>query len=138
MSTTATKPGRRSAIRTFNKKILNPVMLLAAGRRHWYAAKLHHLGRRSGRPYTTPVVAEPVPDGFVVPLPYGSGVDWLRNVRAAGEAVIDLHGIPYAVDQPQVVPAAEVLPMVRPSRRRVWRRLGIESFLRLRAMGGRD
>jgi hypothetical protein len=46
--------------------------------------------------------------------------------------------IPYAVDQPQVVPAAEVLPMVRPSRRRVWRRLGIERFLRLRAMGGRD
>jgi deazaflavin-dependent oxidoreductase (nitroreductase family) len=136
MSTTAAKPGRRSAIRTFNKKILNPVMLLAAGRRHWYAAKLHHVGRRSGRPYTTPIVAEPVSGGFVVPLPYGAGVDWLRNVRAAGEAVIDLHGVPYAVDQPRVVPAAEALPIVRPSRRRVWRRLGIEQFLRLRAMGG--
>ncbi|MCU7729409.1 hypothetical protein ODJ79_37320 [Actinoplanes sp. KI2] len=134
MSTTA-KPGRRSAIRTLNKRILNPLMLLVAGRRHWYAAKLHHVGRRSGRPYTTPVVAEPVPGGFVVPLPYGSGVDWLRNVRAAGEAVIDLHGVPYAVDRPQVVPPAAVLPMVRPSRRRVWRRLGIERFLRLRAMG---
>ena len=138
MSTTASKPGRRSAIRTFNKRILNPVMLLAAGRRHWYAAKLHHVGRRSGRSYTTPVVAEPVPGGFVVPLPYGSGVDWLRNVQATGEAVIDLHGIPYAVDQPRVVPAAQVLPLVRPSRRRVWGRLGIESFLRLRAAGGQD
>jgi deazaflavin-dependent oxidoreductase (nitroreductase family) len=136
MSTTTTKQGRRSAIRTFNKKILNPLMLLAAGRRHWYAAKLHHIGRRSGRPYVTPVVAEPVPGGFVVPLPYGTDVDWLRNVRAAGEAVIDLHGIPYAVDQPQVVAAAEALPIVRPSRRRVWRRLGIEGFLRVRTMKG--
>ena len=138
MSTAATKPGRPSAIRTFNKKILNPVMLLAAGRRHWYAAKLHHIGRRSGRPYLTPIVAEPVPGGFLVPLPYGAGVDWLRNVRAAGEAVIELHGIAYAVDQPRVVPAAEALPIVRPSRRRVWQRLGIEHIVRLRAMGGRS
>jgi hypothetical protein len=30
------------------------------------------------------------------------------------------------------------LPIVRPSRRRVWQRLGIEQFLRLRTMGGQD
>jgi len=35
-------------------------------------------------------------------------------------------------------PAAEALPIVRPSRRRVWQRLGIEQFLRLRTMGGQD
>jgi len=138
MSTTTTNRGHRTVIRRFNRRVLNPLMLLLAGRRHMYVAVLHHTGRRSGKAYRTPVVAEPVAEGFVVPLPYGTGVDWLRNVRAAGEAVIDLHGIPYAVDQPLVVPAAEALPLVRPSRRRIWRRLGIESFLRLRAMGGGD
>lgn len=62
-------PRRRHFVRTFNKHILNPMMLAVAGRRHWYAAALHHTGRRSGRHYTTPVVAQPVPDGFVIPLP---------------------------------------------------------------------
>lgn len=62
-------PRRRHFVRTFNKHILNPMMPAVAGRRHWYAAALHHTGRRSGRHYTTPVVAQPVPDGFVIPLP---------------------------------------------------------------------
>jgi len=30
---------------------------------------------RSGHPYTTPVVAEPISDGFLIPLPYGVDVD---------------------------------------------------------------
>ena len=69
----------RDAVRTFNKHVLNPAMLLLAGREHWYAAALQHTGRRSGKTYTTPVVADRVVDGVIVPLPYGTGVDWLRN-----------------------------------------------------------
>jgi deazaflavin-dependent oxidoreductase (nitroreductase family) len=129
MSANATNPRRRTGIRAFNRAVLNPAMRLVAGRRHWYAAALHHVGRRTGRPYTTPVVAEPVEDGFIVPLPYGTDVDWLRNIQAAGQASIDVHGRHYTIDQPRVDSAAQALPTVTPSRRRVWRRLGIENYL---------
>jgi len=119
-------------LRHFTKHVLNPAMRLAAGRRHWYAAALHHVGRRSGRAYTTPVVAEPVPGGFVIPLPYGADVDWLRNIRAAGRETIRVGGCEYTVGEPTVLSASEALPQVREKRRRVWRRLGIGSYLRLR------
>ena len=119
-------------LRKFNKHVLNPVMRLAAGRRHWYAGALHHVGRRSGRPYVTPLVAEPIPGGFVIPLPYGADVDWLRNLRAAGRATLVVEGREHTIDEPVVVPAREALPIVREKRRRVWHRLGIEEFLRVR------
>ena len=73
-----------TAIRGFNKHFLNPVMLRFAGTRGFYAAALHHAGRVSGRPYVTPVLADPTPDVFIVPLLYGTGVDWLKNVQASG------------------------------------------------------
>ncbi len=60
-------PRVRDAVRSFNRHVLNPVMLLMAGRRRWYAAAIVHRGRRSGRRYTTPVVAEKVGDGIIVP-----------------------------------------------------------------------
>ncbi|HET6317792.1 MAG TPA: nitroreductase family deazaflavin-dependent oxidoreductase, partial [Chloroflexota bacterium] len=46
---------------------------------------LVHRGRRSGKTYRTPVVVRPTADGFIIPLPWGEGTDWCRNVRAAGE-----------------------------------------------------
>jgi len=134
MSANTPTPHRLAAVRTFTKVVLNPAMRLVAGRRHWYAAALHHVGRRTGRPYTTPVVAEPVQDGFVVPLPYGTHVDWLRNIQAAGQATIDVHGRHYTIDQPRVDGAAQALPTVRESRRRIWRRLGIENYLHVHAI----
>jgi len=135
MSTTRVhSPGRpRRRLRTFNKHILNPMMLTLAGRRHWYAAALHHTGHRSGRPYTTPVVAQPVADGFVIPLPYGTQVDWLRNVLAAGHATIVVRGSHYTIADPQVLDAAAAFPLLPTRRQRAWRRLHIEHYLRVRA-----
>ena len=54
----------RDAVRRFNRRWLNPVMLRMAGRPNWYAARLEHLGRHSGRTYATPVVAKPVTGGM--------------------------------------------------------------------------
>ena len=70
----------KNAVRVFNKRVLNPVMLSMAGRKHWYAAAIRHTGRRSSKRYVTPVLADRFADGFVIPLPHGTGVDWLRNV----------------------------------------------------------
>lgn len=117
------------AVRTFNKHLLNPVMLHLAGRRHWYAARIEHVGRRSGRPYATPVVARPVAGGFALPLPYGRDTDWCRNLLAAGGGVVTYDGTRCTVTAPRVVPAARVVDDVTPS----WRRMlaGVPEFVRV-------
>ncbi|HEY9265395.1 MAG TPA: nitroreductase [Mycobacterium sp.] len=120
----------KDAVRTFNKHILNPAMMLLAGRRHWYAAVIRHTGRRSGRTHATPVVADRVADGFVIPLPYGTGVDWLRNSLAAGTATITVGGRTYDVVNPRILDGTEAAVQLPPPRRRIYRRFGIDRFVR--------
>ncbi|BBX71852.1 nitroreductase family deazaflavin-dependent oxidoreductase [Mycolicibacterium psychrotolerans] len=122
-----TEPAR-DAIRQFNKYVLNPAMLLVAGRRHWYAAVIHHTGRRTGRSYTTPVVAERTPGGVIIPLPYGTGVDWLRNARAAGRATMTVHGESFDVVDPKLIDAATASTQLSARRRRAFQRFGIDHF----------
>ena len=104
-------------------------MLRLAGRKFWCASVIEHTGRRSGEPYATPVVADRVAGGFIVPLPYGTDVDWLRNVLAAGRATLVVHGERCTVAQPQVIDAAAATPLLSPQRRRVFARLGITHYL---------
>jgi deazaflavin-dependent oxidoreductase (nitroreductase family) len=122
----------RDAVRTFNKYVLNPAMMHLAGRKHWYAAVIRHSGRRSGRNYATPVVADRVTDGFVLPLPYGTGVDWLRNVLAAGRAAVTVGGQTYDVAEPEIIDAATAGPQLSARRRRAFQRFGIDNFLKVR------
>ena len=111
-------------IRRFNRAILNPVMLRIADRLHGsYPAVVSHVGRRSGRPYRTPVVARPIRGGFVIPLPYGMDTDWCRNVRAAGHCTLERSGETFDVGSPEVVAADEVLPLVPDRVRRTWQRV---------------
>ncbi len=122
----------RDKVRTFNKYVLNPLMLLLAGRKHWYAAVIRHTGRRSGNEYATPVVADRVAGGFILPLPYGSGVDWLRNVLAADKATLTVDGRSYDVVAPEIIDAAAAAPELSPRRRRAFERFGIDKFVKLR------
>jgi deazaflavin-dependent oxidoreductase (nitroreductase family) len=120
-------------IRRFNRAVLNPLMLRVADRLHGsYPAVVRHVGRRSGRPSRTPVVAQPVDGGFVIPLPYGADTDWCRNVRAAGHFVLERSGKTFDVGSLEIVAAEEVLPLVPDRARRTWQRLGITDFLRVR------
>lgn len=126
--TAITEPAR-DAIRQFNKYVLNPAMLVLAGRRHWYAAVIRHTGRRTGRSYATPVVAERTPGGVIIPLPYGTGVDWLRNARAAGRASVTVHGESFDIVDPHVIDAATASTQLSARRRRAFRRFGVEHFV---------
>lgn len=65
--------------------------------------EIHHTGRTSGRLRATPVVTERVTDGFITPLPYGTDVDWLRNVLAAGQAAITVGGRTFDVANPRII-----------------------------------
>ncbi len=110
----------RDWVRQFNKRTLNPAVLNFAGRPSSPYAVVHHVGRRSGRTYSTPVSARPTPEGFVIPLYYGSNVDWCRNVLAEGRCTISWNGNDYPVGEPEVIDAATVLPLVPLPRWRAW------------------
>jgi hypothetical protein len=113
-------------LRQFTIERLNPFLLergLAGGGRPW-AVLVHH-GRVSGRVIETPVIAEPVEGGFVVPLPYGVGVDWMRNLQAAGGGQIRFLGETVAIEAPTVVELPEAAAELRPGEVAIWRLMGI-------------
>ena len=107
-------------------------MSTLAGRKYWYAAAIRHTGRKSGKQYSTPVGVERVQDGFIIPLAYGTQVDWLQNVIAAGRATISAKGEIYEVTEPEVIDAAAALPSLSPGRRRTFERLGIAHYLKVK------
>jgi deazaflavin-dependent oxidoreductase (nitroreductase family) len=103
-----------------------------AGRKNWYAAAIRHTGRKSGKRYSTPVGADRVHDGFIIPLGYGTRTDWLQNVLAAGRATVSANGETHDVTEPEVIDAATALPMLSPRRRRTFERMGITQYLRVK------
>jgi deazaflavin-dependent oxidoreductase (nitroreductase family) len=66
-------------------------------------AVVHHVGRRSGRAYRTPVNLFPAPGGYLVALTYGPRTDWVRNVLAAGGCDIETRGRRVACTSPRLV-----------------------------------
>lgn len=120
----------RTAIRTSNKYLLNPLMLRLAGRRWWYASVVEHTGRRSGKLYRTPIVADRVGDHLIVPLPYGTQVDWVRNVLSSGEATVVSKGHIYRVVSPELIASTQALPLLPRDRRRTFEKVSIDRFLR--------
>ncbi len=125
-----TRERERQALRTTLMHAGNRVVRQFAGR-HVYAL-LAHRGRRSGRPYATPVVAWLVPDGIVVPLPYGVTTDWYRNVLAADGCEVQLYGRWYAATTPRVIPRAAAVTYLAPAARTLTRLLPIQDYVLLR------
>lgn len=118
-------------IKQFNRRWLNPWMLHLAGSLHWYAGRLEHRGRRTGKPYATPLWVDPVPGGFAMPLPYGRDVDWARNLLATGDGVLQDHGVRHRVDNPRIVPADELLPDLPLLTHRIVATYDIRDFMRV-------
>jgi hypothetical protein len=98
----------RDALRRANRRWFNPLVLRFAGHAPWPVARLEHRGRSTGAFRATPVLAWPVAGGFVVAMPYGTDVDWARNLLHAREGVLQYQGVRYRVGSPRIVPAREV------------------------------
>ena len=75
-------------IRVINKHVTNKVMICIAGKRFGHFAILGHTGRKSGKLYRIPIIAEPFQNGFVIALTYGKNVDWYKNVAAKGGCLL--------------------------------------------------
>jgi len=89
-------------MRQVNRLFTNPLMGTFAWRVPPLAV-VHHVGRKSGRPYRTPVVAFASAKSFVIPMPYGRDVDWARNLVAAQRGEIEQRGRRVALRNPRIV-----------------------------------
>ena len=89
-------------LRRVNRAFTNPLF----GTFAWLVpplAVVHHVGRRSGHRYRTPVVAFRSSAGFVIPMTYGRDVDWARNLVGAKGAEIERGGRRIAVRNARIV-----------------------------------
>lgn len=125
------RPGLREKILRFNKRTLNPLTLRIAGNRLRIYASLKHVGRRSGKVYSIPVVARPLGDGFVVPLPYGADVNWCQNVIAAGMCTLLWNRQEYSLERPEIVQPSVALHAYPWSHRIIFAGGGIKQYLLL-------
>lgn len=116
-------------IRPFTQRVVNPFTRRFAGRLPGFGI-LTHVGRRSGRAYRTPLNVFLVDGTWVVALTYGSEVDWVRNVLAAGGATLRTRGRTIRLADPVVVRDPQRRGMPLPVRLGL-RLLGAEEFLRL-------
>jgi deazaflavin-dependent oxidoreductase (nitroreductase family) len=119
--------------RNFNKRWNNHLTTTIgrAGRPLSIFALVHHTGRRSSKPYSTPVRAVPVEGGFIIPLTYGSKADWYRNLQANGGGQVEWQGRMYDVSQAEIVDAEQALPAFPlPSRFLFWLD-GVPQFVRV-------
>lgn len=127
----------QDVIRRVNRRVFNPMQLRTAGQPGAYASVVHHVGRSSGTPYRTPVVA--VPDGddaLLIALPYGDGTDWVRNVMAAGGATIEHEGDTVVMTAPRVLHGTEPNARFPAKEQASHRRFGVDAFLRLERPAG--
>jgi deazaflavin-dependent oxidoreductase (nitroreductase family) len=124
-----------SHIRAFNKHIFNRLIRTFAGTSRTPFAVIRHVGRRSGAAYETPIIVEPMGDAFVIALTYGPGVDWYRNVMAAGHSTLLWHGRAYLLEKPEPIEAATGLSAFPQPLRLILRLVGQKDFVRLRSQG---
>jgi len=119
-------------LRPLLKGVINPRTLRAAARGETKYAVVHHVGRRSGTTYQTPVEAHRTAEGTLILLPYGPITDWCRNVLAAGQCTVTVDGQALALSAPVFVPANVAEGWVPADVARRWRREGIAHYLWLK------
>jgi deazaflavin-dependent oxidoreductase (nitroreductase family) len=113
--------------------ILNRFVTRIAGRRYVpLYVLLRHRGRRSGRAYATPVVGMRVPGGFAIPMAFGEGTDWYRNIVASGGATMRQNGTEHQLGDPAAIDPDSAASPFPGWQRRLFRALGIRRFLFLR------
>ena len=89
-------------MRHVNRVFTNPIMGPLA-RVMPPLAVIHHVGRTTGRNYSTPVVAFRSQERFVIPMTYGRDVDWARNIVNAHHCQMEQMGRRFTASNPRVV-----------------------------------
>jgi deazaflavin-dependent oxidoreductase (nitroreductase family) len=87
---------------TVNRYVTNRVLGGPATRLPGFGV-VHHVGRRSGREYRTPVNVFRTPGGYVFALTYGSRAEWVRNVLAADGCDLETRGRRVRLTSPRLL-----------------------------------
>jgi deazaflavin-dependent oxidoreductase (nitroreductase family) len=122
---------RMSFLRPFTTRVFNPFSRRIAGRLPGFGL-LTYTGRKSGRRYRTPLNVFNRGDFYVFALTYGSEVNWVQNVLAAGSCDLRTRGRDVRLVEPELLvdPAGRLMPVVV----RVFLRFNrVTEYLRLRA-----
>ncbi|WP_099024284.1 nitroreductase family deazaflavin-dependent oxidoreductase [Mycolicibacterium palauense] len=115
----------------FNRHVTNPIQRIWAG---WAPSMgiLEHVGRKSGKPYRTPLTVFSTDEGVAILLTYGPDRDWLKNITAAGGGRMKRGGRTFAVSDPRMVTKAEAAPHVTGLGRFFFGRLPFDNAVLLR------
>ena len=128
-------PTRIRFIRPFTKRVINPITRRFAGRLPGFAI-LTHVGRASGSVYLTPINVFRRGDHYLFALTYGSNVDWVKNVLAAGGCDMQTRGRHIKLVEPEVVVDPELRDLPLPLRGSLGRLNRVTEIMRMRAVGG--
>lgn len=113
-------------------RYVNPITRPLAKRLPAFAI-LTHRGRKTGSPYRTPINVFRRGTDYFFFLTYGSDVNWVKNVLAAGACSIETRGRVVQLVEPELVTDPELRP-APPHVRFLERRIaGVTQYLRMRA-----
>lgn len=123
-----------AVIRPFTTHVFNPFSRLFV---RWLPGFgiLDYRGRKSGKAYRTPMNAFRRGNEWVFALTYGSDVEWVKNVLAAGEATLETRRRTIRLVDPElfVDPERRLMPF---GIRQVLALLRVTEFLRMRVAPG--
>ena len=121
-------------VRYFNKNFLNKVLRRFVNLPFGPFALVKHVGRKSGKPYETTIMAFPIEKGFMIALTYGPEVDWYKNVQAAGACKLVFHRKEYAINRLEPIEPAEAIPLFPQPQRTILKSLGlVHDFVKMMA-----
>ena len=124
---------RFRVIRPFTTRIVNPITRRFVHRLPLFGIIIYR-GRKSGRTYRTPMNVFRRGDTYVFALTYGSDVNWVQNVLAAGEADLQVGDRVIHLAEPElfVDPTRHLMPLPV---RIVLGFMRVREFLRMRIVG---
>ena len=128
---------RLQFLRPFTTRVFNRVSRLVAGRLPGFGLLVYR-GRKSGAEYRTPMNVFRRGDEYVLALTYGSEVQWVKNVLAAGGCELVTRGRSIRLVEPRLItdPARSAMPFPV---RQFLGLLRVTEFMRLRiAQGPQD
>jgi deazaflavin-dependent oxidoreductase (nitroreductase family) len=124
---------RLQFIRPFTTNVVNRLSRHFAGWLPGFGI-VEHVGRKSGKTYRTPMNVFRDGDDWILALTYGSDVQWLRNVLAAGGCTLESRRRVYLLDRPHVFvdPSRRLMPFPV---RQFLGLMRVTEFVRLKSKG---
>jgi deazaflavin-dependent oxidoreductase (nitroreductase family) len=119
-----------AVIRPFTTRLFNPISRLFV---RWLPgfAILAYRGRKTGKAYRTPMNVFRHNSDWVFALTYGSDVQWVKNVLAAGEATLEIRSRRIRLVDPRLIvdPGRRLMPV---GVRQFLGLMRVSEFLRMR------